>query len=703
MLGWEGMVAYALPMTSTTETALLNQQQIADLAGVKRPVVTMWRTRFASGRGAFPDVRAREGNTLYFDAGEVLTWLEDSRGIDPDALRDAAAVLRRPPILTPACFDLAHHLLGAFALADPGRVEALDVDDPDEIGDLVWDTDPDNHVFSGEVADASDAEILATATWVQGIRRGSLGPADAWAQIEDAAGQFDSDPLLTRITADVRRLVEAIASVIAHELAPERPTVLVRHGGSDLVAPLDEDEPLAWAVAADPRDDDMDDAGDLRGALRLARLRQAISRTETRDGADVEPTLAVGVDAVLPRSADQPVSDLLDALAGLVDDPAGPHFAVILGPAAALTDHLPAGNPESDARLHLVRQGFLRATVRLGRGGLIDTPTQHLALWVVGPKRDMASKETARVRVATADVSGRDLGAVSADLVSDILAALRDRPAVVDEVSDDRTRSHLMQVARHELLTDLLAEGRTEIVRRGAQPDVPVADTSAALDEALDAVAMPLPGVPDPRVPHAVGSTGAIRQTVQELLEAKRLALVQGSRLPEGLDTAPRPGTIPVLGAPELADQGSLGSRRVTLFDLTAHAVRVHRTEPGDVVFGGTPARAWVDADGGSVLQAPARALRVVPDDAEAPRPQAIVPAVLAADVAGTTGNIRGIRVRLLPTEQAARLDTYLVATDRARRDALARAEALARLPDLLADGLVAGTFDLTDTTQQGD
>ncbi|NLQ21235.1 hypothetical protein HG244_10945, partial [Streptococcus pneumoniae] len=52
--------------------ATLSMQAIAQLAQVKRPVVSMWRTRFASGERPFPSPVANQ--PLLFDATEVGAW-----------------------------------------------------------------------------------------------------------------------------------------------------------------------------------------------------------------------------------------------------------------------------------------------------------------------------------------------------------------------------------------------------------------------------------------------------------------------------------------------------------------------------------------------------------------------------------------------------------------------------------------------------
>ena len=74
--------------------ALLSMGDIARLAKVKRPVVSMWRQRQRTrvGSVAFPEP-AVTSPAERFRADDVLQWLEDTgRGNNPDAAIDMALV-----------------------------------------------------------------------------------------------------------------------------------------------------------------------------------------------------------------------------------------------------------------------------------------------------------------------------------------------------------------------------------------------------------------------------------------------------------------------------------------------------------------------------------------------------------------------------------------------------------------------------------
>ena len=80
-------------MAPHTATVLrLSLPDIAQLARVQRPVVSVWRTRSAGSRSPFPPAIATELGQEWFDSTQVVDWLEATgRGNNPDARQDAAA------------------------------------------------------------------------------------------------------------------------------------------------------------------------------------------------------------------------------------------------------------------------------------------------------------------------------------------------------------------------------------------------------------------------------------------------------------------------------------------------------------------------------------------------------------------------------------------------------------------------------------
>ena len=133
-----------MQQTSTPPTLLLTMRDIAELAKVKRPVVSMWANRFRNGDRPFPRPETRDGRTAKFDAVEVAEWVQ-SRGLgNSDSFaRDMAmyAAFEHASDMDPAVMaDGITALLCVKALLDEqvgelatdellDRADALDPDD----------------------------------------------------------------------------------------------------------------------------------------------------------------------------------------------------------------------------------------------------------------------------------------------------------------------------------------------------------------------------------------------------------------------------------------------------------------------------------------------------------------------------------------------------------------------------------------------
>ncbi len=111
----------------------LTMRGIADLAQVRRPVVSMWRSRFAGSDHPFP--QPEQERPLLFDAAEVARWLRETghgNNAEPDAessLHSSALneVAQKPD--RASALLLLHHLRGEpLSGVDPGDLVA-DLDD----------------------------------------------------------------------------------------------------------------------------------------------------------------------------------------------------------------------------------------------------------------------------------------------------------------------------------------------------------------------------------------------------------------------------------------------------------------------------------------------------------------------------------------------------------------------------------------------
>ena len=74
------------------EALRMTLSDVAALAQVQRPVVSMWRKRSAASAHPFPAPAALDGGRELFDADQVGAWLEATgRGNNTEARYDAAA------------------------------------------------------------------------------------------------------------------------------------------------------------------------------------------------------------------------------------------------------------------------------------------------------------------------------------------------------------------------------------------------------------------------------------------------------------------------------------------------------------------------------------------------------------------------------------------------------------------------------------
>jgi hypothetical protein len=182
-------------------------------------------------------------------------------------------------------------------------------------------------------------------------------------------------------------------------------------------------------------------------------------------------------------------------------------------------------------------------------------------------------------------------------------------------------------------------------------------------------------------------SLGALRT-------ARRVRTLPGHRLsPEHV--GPR-GHHRVIGAAEVAAQSS--ARWMDRLTFAADYPHVALTEPGDLVVTMVPQfGVFLDEEGFSVIEFPARGLRVSPGDAVSPR---VLQALLdnARNTVRSSGAVRGPRLEdvtipnMIPDE-AARLDEVLRCLGERERLLLRQASLISELRELAVTGFADGTL----------
>lgn len=568
---------------------------VAELAHVRRPVASMWRTRFASGESAFPEPVGHVGGADAFDVVEVAEWLSRTdHGNNPDAKVDAAAAA------TPADFSFADpaavaELEGIIALSvHCGTLATLT---PPGVREAAASADPNDDLLRAEALAHADRG----APWLDFADRlvdAAYSASAALALVERRrAALFGSAGSAGPLGSDATALIAASVQALASN--DDTRVLLHPH-----------DAELTMAIAAS--------VGDTVSLTTSTADARGVRRRLLAEGLwlanDTEAASRTVVTARVPSMRSDDVATMLRAIdeisLSLRDDDA----AVVIGPARVLTDTLA---PSAERlRADVLRSGRVRGIARLTQG-LVDTaPRESLALWVLGSP--MVAVAIAERFTVVADLSDVPLTpATRADLVSDVVASM----GTAREV-----RAHAFRFATFARTASLLARGGSLVSSGKAKPSTQasVTDLPALLDAAAKSVSPSF-------APIAVAPTGAkvpAPASIAELVRDGHLRVIPGTRLAP--DTT-GPEGLAVVTASDLDNPRAIGTTRVDQLVFAAQHPSATLSRPGDVIFRTAPtAAAWVDTDGSKVVSYPARILRVTAGD-----PGGLVPEVIAADITG--------------------------------------------------------------------
>ena len=644
-------------------TDVLTMQQVADLARVQRPVVSMWRTRHAD----FPAPETAAPVT--FDAAKVASWLTSTRrGNNPDAGIDALLHSSRMEAVRARLDDasallLLQTILGEpLADLDPGRAPEVALDSG--MGDLLT---PDAVLHAHADADLiTDVDALVEA--------GYSGEAVLWRLVDSL--RRPAGPLApATLTEGGCRLVRCLL----RELTRDASRGVLPHG-SEALAVLAQttgaDEGLATRLSFAATGTAAQPVAVIRRAF-AARGDTVVSPDELGDR--VHLFVETGTSPAAATAFFAGLAQVGQAL-GRRD------VALVLAPAEWLIDVRPPRDPVRVARRALFNieeaspashdkyAAPLRYAATLPKGLLAYGGRQRLALYVLAPSR----QQTSEAFTTYGDHSGHALDAAEcAELAADVMAA----------IAGKRDR-HAFLRAGHQRTATLL---RGEHLATTASVPAP-RDGGEALAAAWEAVVAAggslVPGV-------SLESAGLI--TPNEPVPWSRILgtyadVRPGYRVADELCAAPS-GAV-VIGPDEVRGVRAVGSRRIDRLVVERTVPRAKFTEPGDVVFvsaGG--AAAIVDGRGGSLVQTPARVLRARRADR---RGVCLAPAVAAFHICAQQGSdVAGWRLHLTPvgqTEAVANIAASVAArraTLRAQLDALDEYEATV-LPGIATGVLTA-------------
>ncbi|RZU62852.1 hypothetical protein [Zhihengliuella halotolerans] len=667
-------------------TGLVTMTDIALLAHVQRPVVSMWRARSRDSSHPFPAVATRRAGRDLFDVDEICRWLAATgRGNNPAAAEDAAAFVSGAREDFPA--------VGALLALSALTGVPLSGRSANDLMDLADDADPDDAYLYREIEDLG-AKAAALAGYTDRVSDAAYSPAAAFEQLVQDRFRTGLPELadtslggpLTQLTAEAAAAMSLATGADAFwEATP---------GGSDLVLgvsiTLGESRPADLGLAMNFRGDCTEAAQ--RFAARRLRVHLAAhghhGPAPAYDRSQGTPRIVV---AQFPGPG-EPAADAAGALRAIdeialsMSDADG---ALIVGPARWLVDAL--SGPAESTRSQILRMGRLRAAVRLPAGLVPTRIRQPMALWVLGsahPDVPLADRWT-----MTADLTAEELNTAGRqDLISDIAASLGDRSAL---------RAHAFRFASLVQTSRLIASsGPLTGLRRPPASKGRPADPSAELIRAerlLEHVQAPAnTNIPAERFGFGLtrgSGTPTPSATVRALLASGDLAYLPGARIDNADLTHDGGAGLRVLGTDSPA-----GTARIDPLVLASRYPRARLTEPGDVVFrtSGAPA-AVVDPVGAGVVRYPDRILRI--------RGASLLPGPLAADLSGGRGPWRGWLVRRFDPEDTPDLGEALgdIDVERTRlRDQLERLDALT---DRLSDGAAAGALRIitTQTTTEGD
>jgi hypothetical protein len=679
---------------------VMSMPEIAELAGVHRPVVTTWRRRHRD----FPAPVGGDTSRPLFDPRQVADWLigtgrADRGTIEPDLSMYTLASLgaklpARDLIATVTALICLRHLDDDEPLADGTD------DIAGAIGNRAARTDPGDELFLSELGRlAADSSWLAAA--VDDLVEASWGCRGAFERIMSARNRFKAADLYSdAVTPELARLIAEVSG--ARERARRSDSFIVSDlaaGSGDLltaVVGLIDDGVAPMFIAAEPDS----------YLARLVRRRLIVHgiplvdqdiQTEADLSDDpAEPDVIVTQIPYVPGE-DRSSAEVLKRIDDIALRLGLGCCAVVLGPADALAGALPRYGEAERARLRLLQDGVVEAIVRLPGGLVPFRPGYQTALWVLTRTRE--SRWPGRVLLA--DVSDRDLtDDVASAVAEDVITWRRDgyQPGA-------HTRAFGVQVSINELVSSpgALTARRPSSVRESEIAGPARVARVNQLEAELNRVSAYATAQ---RRPVRSGlSAGTARRptatTIGTLVRAGRLSVLKGTRVDVahvGID-----GHHMLLGSPEVLGECRPGHRKIDRELLATRYPRAKLTEPGDVVVTTIPRLgAIVDHAGFCVVEFPARILRI-PRSEHDQFTSRVLAALLTAEGAGArpASAVRPVlrleerRLALPSPAEVALLDTLLAELDERSGVAQREIDMLDELRDVATAGLIDGTLTL--------
>jgi hypothetical protein len=670
------------------DTLLMSMPDIADLAGVRRPVVSTWRRRYAD----FPPSVVSDTTRPLFDGREVSDWLVSTgraqrSDVDTDlALHSLGRLHQRLPgaqLISAATALLCLRHLDGRPLrpnASSGGLSRLR-------RRAAW-ADPEDRMLRSEV-DALGDEYAWLATDLEALVEAAWGPKPALEHLLRARWRLGADLSCTEdVVPPLAQLVAGVCGVHERAAVADRVRVADLSAGlGDLLAAVLTGLAEDAGITIHAQEHDTATARLLRRRMTVAGF--TMEDLQVTESLDLEETAPDVVLAVLPYRAgeNRNASNALESVADVADLlPAG-STGVVLGPADALTEPLKPGRADT-LRRKLLRSGIVEAVISLPGGLMPFRPAYRQGLWVL--RRE--PRNVGAGLILTSDLSDRTLTEETvAQFVTEVVTWRRDghhpgqrARAQSTVVPMDTVLAGPARLTTPRLREELTAANR---VLRAIELEADLADYG--------------------RHPHVHSGLAERRAdhpaltTIGALLKERRLLHRPGTRI----DTAhiATRGSQRILGPNELIGQQKPGTRFVDRVAFAEHYEHAGLTEPGDVVITLKPRLGvLIDHDGFSAVQFPARALRIPADQRDT-----LTPRVLAALLKVAHSGARAVGsvhepVRLahyaipaLSAAEVVRFDALLADLETRRHHVQSELDALDELYILAADGLTDGGLTL--------
>jgi hypothetical protein len=688
---------------------LMTMTDIAELAGVQRPVVSNWRRRPVD----FPDPAGGDETQPLFDPREVADWLTATDRINRERAEQELSLFMLTGLA--ARYDGPDVIAAVTALICLryliGENDPLSDDASDPVAaahTLAADFDPDDRVVLTEIR-----SIPPAADWlvrlVDDLIEASWNCRDAFERVMAARHRIGAGVVSAVAVAPVLARLVAELSGAAERARRAGPVVVAdpAAGPGDLLAGVvhligPDSPPTVIAAETDP------------ALARLVHRRLLMHRIP-----DADLNICAGIG--LPDESGDPdvivtqvpyqagearnVAAILNAVDDVAVRLSPGRYGVVLGPAAVLTGELPPFSAEERARADLLTGDMVEAVIQLPGGLVPFRPGYETALWVLTQARDSRW----RGRVLLADVSDRELThEVISDLVEDVVTWRRE-----GYVPGAHRRAYGVQVA----IDDLVDPPRPLVIsQRPSSPRERATDASrrvtAATQCGVDLDRIGATAIADRRHVSTEALTAAdlhpVIEIIGALVRSRRLTLRQGTRISATHITGP--GHHVVLGTEEVLGIRRPGQRWVDREVFARTYPNARLTEPGDVLVTTVPRPgAMVDKNGYAIAEFPVRILRIPPAETEQFTAR-VLAALLFANGSGNraTSAVRAgraledHRVPLLPPAQVRRLDQLLAQAD-ARRDLAQRElDVLEELQQVVIGGLIDGTLTLTSDEANG-